>query len=295
MGDSRNNEYQYFSLQSNQIYDSSSEYDLQSVSSDITEDSSFDQILSKVESREEEVQYVNRTDDDSYIYDRGYLIFGASNSMWENRQQILLMPLMDSIRMHLPPSISEQNYWLKYSLRRDGASIYNLLNHAQGSTHTIFAIETFDGEIFGSFTSNAWNNHKGFFGSGECFLWRLSQFYKHDVTIQDAHSTNHDDLEIFPWTGKNNYIQYCSDELIGLGGVHGGRNSASGFGLAIDTDLLHVLSEPCETFDNPRLAQLSADGIFEVANIEVWTLTPCVTLEDAKKLEARKLLFGLVQ
>ena len=56
-----------------------------------------------------------------------------------------------------------------------------------------------------------------------------------------------------------------------------------------------MLSEPCETFDDPRLAQVFTDGMFEVANIEVWTLTPCVTLEDAKKLEARKLLFGLVQ
>lgn len=293
--DSRSNEYQYFSLKSNQIYDSSSGDDLQSLCSDVTEDSSFDEMMFEEESREEEARYFNRKENNFYIYDRDYFILGASmHSMCGNREQILSLPLMDSIRNYLPPSVSEQNFWLKYSLSRDSASICNLLHHSQGSTHTVLAIETIDGEVFGSFTSNTWNNHQGFFGSGESFLWRVSPFNNHDAKIQDTCSTNYGNLEIFPWTGKNNYIQYCSDNLIGLGGIPSERNSASGFGLAMDTDLLHVISEPCETFDNPRLAQLSTDGIFEVANIEVWTLTPCVTLEDAKNLEARELLVGLV-
>ena len=112
----------------------------------------------------------------------------------------------------------------------------------------------------------------------------MGPFNNQDTTMQDACSANYGNVEIFPWTVKNNYIQYFSDNFIVLGGVSSER---------LDTDILYVLSEPCMIFDNPMLSQLSVDGIFEVPNIEVWTLIPCMTLEHAKKLEDRKELFGL--
>ena len=58
-----------------------------------------------------------------------------------------------------------------------------------------------------------------------------------------------------------------------------------GFGLVIDSELLHGSSSPSDTFANPSLVQISQDGYFEIANLEMWTMTPCDTLEDAEKME----------
>jgi len=58
-----------------------------------------------------------------------------------------------------------------------------------------------------------------------------------------------------------------------------------GFGLSLDSDLLNGSSSPCDTFGNPSLAQNSEDGIFEIANLEVWTLTPSNNEENAEKIE----------
>lgn len=64
-----------------------------------------------------------------------------------------------------------------------------------------------------------------------------------------------------------------------------------GVGLSVDLDLLSGFSSPCETFGNPCLAQYSSssNGIFEMANLEVWTLTPCYSEHDAEKLELGEL------
>ena len=74
-------------------------------------------------------------------------------------------------------------------------------------------------------------------------------------------------------------IQVVKNDKIGLGG-------GNGFGLWIDDDLLHGSSMSCETFDNPCLSKIHDDnGLFEIANLEVWTLTSSLTLEDAEKME----------
>jgi len=207
---------------------------------------------------------------------------------------ILTKPLMDALRSNLPLTIMEQNYWLKYSLLRDGASFYNMLQRIKCSNRTIITIETMEGEIFGSFTSDIWKLNPNFYGSGESFLWRKK---------------NDDEVEVFPWTTKNFFIQICRDDLIGLGGGDNvnsltsqqEQNSSSnniscaGFGLAIDSDLSRGASVPCGTFDNPSLVQSSSDGIFEIYNIEVWTLTRCNQIAAAEKLEAHKHFLSAFQ
>merc|ERR1711862_471461 len=151
------------------------------------------------------------------------------------------------------------------------------------------AIETVDGDIFGSFTSNAWKNHPNFYGSGDSFLWRK----KTDET---------DEIEVYPWTRKNYFIQICRSDIIGLGGGDNDENSSqldstscAGFGLALEPDLSRGASVPCGTFDNPSLVQSSTDGIFEVYNIEVWTLTRCKEVTEAEAFESNKIFYGGVR
>lgn len=96
---------------------------------------------------------------------------------------VLTPPLMDALLMKLPRALRGDNYWLKYSMLRDGASIETLLSKVRTSSHCIIAIETADGRVLGSFTSSPWrkssagdNSGAGkYFGSCEAFLWRLAR------------------------------------------------------------------------------------------------------------------------
>jgi hypothetical protein len=62
-----------------------------------------------------------------------------------------------------------------------------------------------------------------------------------------------------------------------------------GFGIAIDEFLARGTTSPCATFRNPSLLKKSAETeSFEIANIEVWTLTPAWSVDSAEKLEMTK-------
>jgi len=130
-------------------------------------DQSFDKDQSKSFEIDTSVVGQSHVDDawkvlvDEYALGYGYqglpfLIIGTSADDVASHPHVLSPPLMESISNFLPWSVSEQNYWMKYSLIRDGASFHSLLQHVRGSSHTLIAIETTDGEVFGSFTSTPW-------------------------------------------------------------------------------------------------------------------------------------------
>jgi len=221
---------------------------------------------------------------------------------------VLSPPLMESLQNFLPPQISEANFWLKYSLLRDGASQLSLLQSIRGTRHTIFAIETVEGEVFGSFTSTPWRRNWNYFGSGECFLWRM----RRSRSEKDAQRSVLDqaklesELDVFYWTGQNELVQYCTHDMIAIGGGsipsedtrddHDEERKSppiadrGGFGLAIDSELLRGTSSPCGTFSSPPLSRTHPNGSpFEVLNIEVWTLSPCATVSEAENLEMKSL------
>jgi len=75
----------------------------------------------------------------------------------EHRQQQVLSPInMESLQSFFPFSKAEDNFWLRYSMVRDGGSIQTFLERAGRSKHSILAIETTDGEVFGAFTAEPW-------------------------------------------------------------------------------------------------------------------------------------------
>jgi hypothetical protein len=63
---------------------------------------------------------------------------------------------MESLSNFLPYSLTHQNFWMKYSLVRDGASLFTLLQNVRASKHTLIALETTGGDVFGAFTSTPW-------------------------------------------------------------------------------------------------------------------------------------------
>jgi len=182
---------------------------------------------------------------------------------------------------------------MKYSLSRDGDSYQSLLQKIRGAKYTVIAIETADGEVFGSFTSEPWQQDWRYFGTGESFLWKMRQsrtpcFDRSDQAKMES------ELDVYPWAGDDDCIQLCTPDNLTVGGgsssdekkKEGASASEQGFGLSIERDLLYGTSTGCATFLNPPLSLEHSDGSqFEIVDLEIWALTPCHTLEDAEKLE----------
>eukprot|EP00978_Attheya_sp_CCMP212_P023215 scaffold70552_cov47-Attheya_sp.AAC.1 len=157
------------------------------------------------------------------------------------------------------------------------------------------------------------------------------------------------ELEVYPYTERNDCVQYCRLDTIGLGGggdfyppgqtssppsspppsataaatagvatnnhddggdgsKNGGgggsggeqqraeQNAAAGFAISLDSDLMSGTTSPSDTFGNPclvdpTLRELGSYKEFDVVNLEVWTLTPCTTVEAATRDELDQLFF----
>ena len=248
-----------------------------------------------------------------------FFILGTSADDVDCHPHVLSPPLMESLQPFFPYAVSEDNFCLKFSLVRDGASLHSLLQNVRGAKHTIVAIETVEGEVFGAFCSSAWRKNWNYFGSGEAFLWRMRRgrdTHCHSIIDQAQMES---ELDVFPWTGENNFVQLCTSNKIAIGGgtktnkkkdsgdesgdakvdfAEGDQKTSwdtedsppFGFGLAIEDNLLNGMSSPCLTFNSPPLSKKHSDGSpFEILNLEVWTLTPCNTVEEAEKLELSRL------
>ena len=251
--------------------------------------------------------------EDEYAEGVYFQILGTSANDVHCHPHVLSPPLMESLQNFFPPTVSDHNFWLKYSLVRDGASLPSLLRHIRGTKHTLIAIETVEGEVFGSFTSSPWRKNWNYYGNGESFLWRMRRSRsekdaQHSVLDQAKLES---ELDVFQWTGSNDLVQYCSHDIMAIGGgslrednrddgpdeqrdlppqnpVFTNANKG-GFGLAIDSELLRGTSSSCATFDSPPLSKFHPNGPFEILNIEVWTLTPCANVREAENLEMMTL------
>ena len=211
----------------------------------------------------------------------------------------MINAVLDSLLNFVPDHLSNCNYWLKYSLVRDGASLDILRRYCRAANHTVLAIETTDGDVFGSFTSSPWTcrRHRpnfnssfsgsGFYGTGESFLWRMRSSRNTPCHSLFEQAQLESDIDIYPYNGSNDYVQLCTRDLLALGGGGGlggsGRSEQPqplddddcppvvlddivnyGFGLALDKYLLHGTTSPSATFGNSNLtsnrSNNNADG-----------------------------------
>ncbi len=202
--------------------------------------------------------------------------------------------IMEALRGFMPMNVMGQNFWLRYSLTRDGNSFTNLLASVRASAFTLIGIETDRGEVFGCFTVRPWRIGSKWYGSSEAFLWRLKQTrYTSPRNSSDPHYER--EIEVYPCTEDDDLIQYCTAKTIAVGGGEWQYNacpygnSGQGIGLVIDGDLAGGETNSCATFANPKLARYaSASNEFVISNLEVWSMTPCNTVEDATKFEMRE-------
>ena len=89
-------------------------------------------------------------------------------------------------------------------------------------------------------------------------------------------------METIPSSGflEDKYDQTSDD--------NNNNNNTSGFAIALNEDLLEGTSSRCASFKNPCLTTHTDEPsgeTFQVINLEVWTFTPCFSLDAAEKLE----------
>lgn len=223
-----------------------------------------------------------------------FLILGTSADDVSCHPHVLSPPLMESLQHFAPEPVAHHNFWLKYSLVRDGPSLWTLLRQVRASEDTFIAIETVDGHVFGSFTCKAWRLSQGWYGQNtDAFLWKMrrSRSEASESLIQKAFQEA--EVQVYPYRVGNAAVQYCSKNQLMLGQgemllpVSNREDSEHyGHGLYLDSSLEWGTTSNSETFGNPCLVDSDLRGSkFEVANLEVWTLTPHSTVHDAETAE----------
>ena len=228
---------------------------------------------------------------------RSFHILGTSSYDLSTHSRVLSPSLMESLLCFVPEQIACENFWLKYSSVRDGASLNTLQNLTRASSHTIMAIQTTRGDIFGSFTSSPWQIRKDYFGSGVSFVWKMRQPRMETCFVRD------EKIRVFPNSILNDSVQLCTNELVGVGGgeirdkqireeMYPDLKEAKelGFAILLDNHLHRGTTSPSATFCSPMLDSDTEDGVFEVQNLEVWTFTPCTEVDNAERLELKKYL-----
>ncbi|KAF9258224.1 TLD-domain-containing protein [Marasmius fiardii PR-910] len=194
----------------------------------------------------------------------------------ETTEGVLDVELAEKIRTHLPAlSRLPRNWNLLYSLDQHGISLNTLYSKVETAPQlkasgnglglatrvgALMVIKDADGTVFGVYIGDGIRRGNGrYSGSGESFLWRVASEGK--------------GLEVFKWTGKNNYVALCEAESLSFGGGDGA------YGLYIDESLLEGSSARCPTFDNPPLCSSSGARKgraveFECVGLEVWGVGP---------------------
>lgn len=245
-----------------------------------------------------------------------FQILGTSARDVDSHPHVMSPPLMESLQSFFPISKSHDNYWMKYSMVRDGASLHTLMQRARGARYSILAVETMDGEVFGAFTTEPWRKTWNYFGGGESFLWRMRHSRKTKCYSIIDQASMESEIDVYPYTGANQCVQLCTHNTIAVGGgspeheedeekrddnddhnksgdldqVEAFKAHEWGYGLALQADLQHGSSSPCLTFGSPSLSKVHSDGsLFEICNVEMWGLTPCSNLMDAEKVELGRL------
>lgn len=100
-------------------------------------------------------------------------------------QQLLTRSLAEEIRLLVPPRLQLVDSWrLAYSLERDGSSLgtlyQNCAEYSGRSQRAGYVLVVRDGSsgsngaVFGAYLTDAPHPATGFYGTGECFLWRAS-------------------------------------------------------------------------------------------------------------------------
>ncbi|KAG1728548.1 TLD-domain-containing protein [Suillus lakei] len=198
----------------------------------------------------------------------------------EGTAVVLSETIANLIRPHLPALTRLPRTWtLLYSLDQHGISLNTLYSRCEpklpstpGATKgALVVVKDARDAIFGVWMGDGlWLERGGYYGSGESFLWRYQRPSSKEDGLEEG------TLDVYKWTGRNDYVALCEPGFISFGGGDGH------YGLYLDASLLDGSSAPCPTFDNPVLCSrvdggsvgVKKDVSFECVGLEVWGVGP---------------------
>lgn len=163
------------------------------------------------------------------------------------------------------PAFAKLMTWTRlYSLLRDGCSFETMIEKCKMYTNSIVVIKTTTGDLLGGFVDQPWSRHdtmknvqktRAFYGGGSSFLFASNP----DTTDKI------DCLQIYRWTGENNYSQICDVDkgILGMGG--GGA-----FGWIVEDNFCKGSTGPSGTFNNPCLLKGAVGGTFDILDLEIY-------------------------
>ncbi|XP_068087572.1 nuclear receptor coactivator 7 isoform X4 [Hyperolius riggenbachi] len=153
---------------------------------------------------------------------------------------------IEKLAQRLPARVQGYPWHLMYSTQLHGTSLKTLYrNLASIDSPVLLVVKDMDNQVFGAYATHPFRLSDLYYGTGETFLFTFNP-----------------DFKVFKWSGENSYFINGDIASLELGGG-GGR-----FGLWLDADLYHGLSNPCSTFNNEILSKKED---FIVRDIEVWT------------------------
>ncbi|CAB1443963.1 unnamed protein product [Pleuronectes platessa] len=192
---------------------------------------------------------------------------------------------------------------LVFTTSTHGCSLNRFYSHCEGYEPTLLLIRTTDGDVCGAFLSTDWEERKrggnklSFFGTGECFVFRLKPeieryewvVIRHPELASSIKVQGEDDTASSEGQNSENHSLQQPEKAAGelspfLSARHFNLNSRNtsmfmagnfdsiiigggeGNALYIDSELNHGRSGSCATFDNPPLCAET----FQVALLEVW-------------------------
>jgi len=158
----------------------------------------------------------------------------------------------------------------------------------------VVAIRDDEDNVFGAYVNEQLRPTSHYYGNGECFLWKTVRRRLPQPPSESAGIASNDDdlhpelaLEVFRWTGKNDYMVLTEAHYLSVGGGDGR------YGLWVDSALENGTSAPCPAYNNPILCNaqpsepldlLSGDedqgsapstpraGRFQCIGLEVWAV-----------------------
>ncbi|KAH3686387.1 hypothetical protein WICPIJ_002640 [Wickerhamomyces pijperi] len=184
------------------------------------------------------------------------------------KNHIMTQGTAEEIRTLLPARLTVTSTWqLLYSLEQHGASLnslYRILKDQKDKkiydkNGYVLIIRDAHGGVFGAYVNEIFQPHelKRYYGNGECFLWSVEK-------VSSEAEFDHSNIRFkgFPFTGLNDYIIYCQFNSISIGSSEGHN------GIWIDRNLMHGVTQRCDTFGNDVLSKEGEK--FKIMGLEVW-------------------------
>ncbi|XP_053328128.1 TBC1 domain family member 24 isoform X2 [Spea bombifrons] len=211
------------------------------------------------------------------------------------RSEIVSVKEMRDIWSWIPERFALSQPLLLYTNQEHGNSLSRFYLHCEGHEPTLLLIKTSNGEVCGAYLSTDWSDRKksgnklSFFGTGECFVFRLQPeveryewvIIKHPELGQATSSADKDENasqepeagsdpsdRLSPFLATRHFnlpsktasmFMAGSSECIIIGG-------GDGQALYLDSDLNYGRTSHCNTFNNQPLCSET----FQVSIIEVW-------------------------